>query len=137
MRYRFLAIALGLLAGFIVIVLAEGISGLIHPLPAEIDRTDTAAIETFMREQASAGMFLGVLLGYLLGAFAGGFAAAWFEKLPEKRLRAALITGAILMAFGLMNLFMLPHPAWFWVSSLLVYIPASWLGGKLGIRMKA
>jgi hypothetical protein len=136
MRYKFLAVGLGLLAGILAIVISEGISGMLYPLPAEINPADMEAINGFMRNDASIEMFLIVLLGYALGAFAGGFTASWFERLQPIRLRAALITGGILMVFGMMNLFMIYHPVWFWVSSLLVYLPAAWLGGKLAMQVK-
>lgn len=136
MRYKFLAVALGLLAGIVLIVIMEGISSMIYPLPSDIDPSDTEAINAFMKNEASLEMYLIVLLGYLLGAFAGGFTASWFEKLPTFRLKAALITGGILMAFGLMNLFMIYHPVWFWISSLLVYLPAAWAGGTWAMRIK-
>jgi hypothetical protein len=46
-------------------------------------------------------------------------------------MRPALIFGIIFMAFGLMNLFMIPgHPTWFW-SELLFYVPLALLGGRL------
>jgi len=136
MRYKFLAVALGVFAGILLIVVMEGISGMIYPMPAEIDPADTEAINSFMRDEASTDMFLIVLLGYGLGALVGGFTASWFEKLQTIRVRAALITGGILMAFGLMNLFVIYHPVWFWVSSLLIYIPVAWLGGTLAMKIK-
>ena len=137
MRYRFLSIGLGLFAGFLTIVLVEWIVGQMYPMPAEIDRSDIEAIEAYMRNEAPLASFIGIWVAYLLGALTSGFAAAWFEKRgPKFELRIAWITGAVLMAFGLMNLFMLPHPTWFWVASLLVFMPAAWLGGMLGSRLK-
>lgn len=136
MRYKYLAVALGLFVGIVLIVLSEQISGLIYPMPADIDPTNMDAINGFMRNGASIEMFWVVLLGYAFGTFAGGFTASWFEKLQTVRLRAALITGGILMAFGLMNLFVIYHPIWFWISSLLIYLPAAWLGGQLAMRIK-
>lgn len=136
MRYKFLAVALGLLAGILLIVIMEQISGLIYPLPEDIDPSDINGINDFMLHEATVEMFVIILVGYLLGAFAGGFTASWFEKLPTARIRSALITGAILMAFGLMNLFVIAHPTWFWVASLLVYLPAAWVGGRLAMQLK-
>ena len=136
MRFKYLAVAMGLFAGIVMIVIMEQISGLMYPLPAEVDPSDMDAINNFMRNEASIEMFLIVLLGYGLGAFVGGFTASWFEKLQTVRLRAALITGGILMVFGLMNLFVIDHPVWFWICSLLVYIPAAWLGANLAMQIK-
>lgn len=136
MRYRFLAVGLGLLAGIVMIVIMESLSGVMYPMPESVNPGDLDAVNTYLKENAPPAGYIMVLIGYVLGAFAGGFTACWFEKLESQRMNAALITGAVLMAFGLMNLFMIYHPIWFWVSSIAVYLPAAWLGGKLALGAK-
>jgi hypothetical protein len=136
MRYRFLAIGLGLLAGIVMIVIMESVSGVMYPMPESVNPGDLEAVNTYLKNEAPMEGYIMILLGYLLGAFAGGFTACWFEKLETQRMNSALITGAILMAFGLMNLFMIYHPTWFWAASLAVYLLAAWLGGKLALGIK-
>ena len=42
--------------------------------------------------------------------------------------------GAVFLVFGAINLKMIPHPLWFAIIDLAIYLPAAWLGGRLAKR---
>jgi hypothetical protein len=48
-----------------------------------------------------------------------------------------LTVGGVQLFFGLVNLVMIPHPMWFAIASVIVFLPAAYFGGKLEIPAKA
>ncbi|MCB2219058.1 MAG: hypothetical protein KQI35_01595 [Bacteroidetes bacterium] len=132
MARRIFSIIGGLLAGGIVVYLIEMLSSFVYPLPAEIDTGDIESMNAFIA-QLPVGAFLFILLAWALGSFAGGLVAGIIH--PDQRIRFALVVGVILMLFGLINLLTIPHPLWFWIAGLAVYIPAAYAGGILSSIM--
>ena len=131
MRKRILSLAVGLLAGFAVTGLVEGLSSLLYPLPPGFDMHD---MEAFRHHVAGlpVGAFLIVLAAHALGAFAGGLACARVAPAPWRA--GPVIIGALLMAAGIVNLLTIPHPAWFAAADLVAYLPMAIFGGRLGRR---
>jgi hypothetical protein len=91
-----------------------------------MDPTNMDSVRAHMAEIPAAA-FGFVLLGYVLGALVGGYTAARIGRAAM----LALVVGAILMAFGILNVVLIPHPRWFTVATFVVFLPAAWLGGKL------
>ena len=81
---------------------------------------------------APVGALLVVLVGYVLASVAGGFVTAWIGR------RTPLVHGLALGGLGTLadiaNNSMLPPPLWFWVASLMVFIPAAYIGARLAPR---
>lgn len=121
---RVLAVMGGLVVGMILIGLLEGLGHLLFPLPEGIDTSDMDAMAEYIKT-APAAALIWVFVAWLVGAFGGGVAASMigkdFGRMP------AYGVGIILTLFGLMNIYMIPHPAWFWLG-LLIFIPAALLG---------
>lgn len=47
----------------------------------------------------------------------------------RSNMQAALITGAVLMVGGIMNIIMIPyHPQWFIIADVFMYLPFAWIG---------
>ncbi len=126
---------LAVLVGVVIGVLSIGIfeSGIhqMFPVPQEV----TQAIENQDSLSAMVNMpaelLLWILAAYALGSFIGGFSAS----LVGKRLMVSLVAGMILMLGGAINVFMIPHPFWFILSSLSVYVPAGLIGGFFGLKI--
>ncbi len=129
---RLLGVILGILAGGLVVYACERIGHTLYPPPEGMDLTKPEAVRALM-ELAPVGSLLFVVAGYLLGASAAGVvsvavgrsAAALWIVFPQSLL--FLATAA--------NLFMIPHPVWMSVASVLVY-PLSfalvwWGAGRL------
>ncbi len=123
-----LAVVAGVVAGGIVVALVQQLGHLIWPPPAGLDVTDPEAIEAYL-ESVPAAAILFVALAWAVGSLAGGWIAARISS--PCSLSAALIVGGVLMAFGLLNLISIPHPIWFWVVGLAVFLPAAYAGGRL------
>ena len=107
---RFLAIVIGLIAGFIVISGIEWISGQIFSLPDNIDINNYEEMRKAM-ENMPFGAFLFIVFAYVAGSFTAGFVAA---KISAQN--------------PIINITMIPHPVWFMVFSLLIYLPCVFLG---------
>lgn len=77
-------------------------------------------------------MLLFVAAGWLLGSFAGALLA---QRIDHARLPVpALLTGGILLALAVYNLVVQPHPAWFRVLGVFVFLPGTVLGIVVGRR---
>lgn len=133
MGRNILAVVAGLITGMILIAAIEYVGHQIYPLPEGLDMHDPDAIRAYL-ETAPTGSLWMVILAYAIGAFDAGLVSSVIARQDSRRV--ALICGLFLLAFGLINLFLIPHPAWFWVLSLAVFLPSAYLGSLLGNRPK-
>lgn len=120
MGRKILAVVVGVFAAGLVILVVE-LAG--HELVvAQRDGEPTVA------------MLLFVAAGWFLGSFAGALLA---QRIDHSRLPVpALLTGGILLALGVYNLAVLPHPAWFRVLGVFVFLPGTVLGIFVGRRSR-
>ena len=122
-----LAILAGLLSAFVVIGLVEAIGMRLYPLPPGMDPRDPNSIKAVMANLPR-GAMLCVLVAYAAGSVVGGWVAARFA--PRAKLTHGMIVGLLLLTAGLLNMSTIPHPAWFWVSSIAIYVLGSWSGAR-------
>jgi len=128
-----LAVIAGFVAASAVMMLNETING--HVLYPELRKlaegvTDKEAMRALMAS-APVGALLVVLVGWVLGSLAGGFLAArigWNAPVAH-----ALAVGGLLTLAGIANNLMMPPPAWFWILSLAVFLPAAYAGARLAL----
>jgi hypothetical protein len=78
---------------------------------------------------APVGALAVVLLGCALGALAGGYVAG--RLAGRSPLMHGIVVGALLTLGGIANNLMLPPPAWFWVASLVVFVPCACFGAQI------
>ncbi len=128
MLKRLTSVLAGCSAGIALIFLTESIGHVLFPMPAIIDPTNKEAIKELMANVPIAALLI-VLLGAFLGGFSGGFVAAKFDANNARR--NALIVGAILTLLGILNLIMIPHPAWFMAIDCVIYLSGAYLGSLL------
>ena len=106
--------------GAVIIFLVEALGHMIYPPPEGIDFNDSEAMKSVV-SNLPVGALLFVVIAYALGSFGGGFASVLISK--QQNTTLPIIIGIILMIFGIINLFLIPHPVWFMIANLLVYIP--------------
>ncbi|WP_048920142.1 hypothetical protein [Rufibacter radiotolerans] len=126
-----LAVLGGVAIGVFTISIIQYLSHQIYPTPADFNLEDTEAVAAYMNSAPTQALLL-VLFSYALGSFFGGMVAARYA--PARPVIHALIVGILLMAAGIANLVALPHPTWFLVASLLVYLPMAYFGGNMSAR---
>jgi hypothetical protein len=90
--------------------------------------TDREAIRAILAA-APVGAFLVVIAGWAIGSFFGGWTAGCVAR--HAPVRRALELGGLLTVAGVANNLMIPPPGWFWVPSLIVFLPAAYAGGRL------
>ena len=126
---------LGVIAGFVaagvVMMLVESLNRFV--LYPELGNAaqglkDKEAIRTLMAS-APVGALLVVLLGWALGSLVGGYLAAWIAR--SAPVAYALVLGVLLTLAGIGNNLMLPPPAWFWIPTVLLFLPAAWVGARM------
>lgn len=124
------AVVAGFIAASIVMTIVEAINGrVLYPElgKAAEGMTDREAIRALLAT-APVGAFLIVIVGWFLGGLAGGWVAA--RLAPKSALGHALVLGALLTLAGIANNLMIPPPLWFWIASLVVLLPATYLGAR-------
>lgn len=126
-----IAVIAGVIVGGVVVFLVEGLGSSalaaltgIEPITAQ----GAAALATVRPTES----LLVVVLAYVLGPLSGGYIAA--RLAPTKRYYHAIAVGAIQLIFGVVTLALFPHPEWFWVATLVVFIPAALAGAALARR---
>lgn len=119
-------VVLGLLAGGIVVGLVESINTILGHVPTDEVMDDPGKLREFVKNLPLAA-FLVVLLAWFLGSLAGASFPMWLCQ--DKKLSWVVIT--FLLAGGIFNMVMLPHPGWFWLPGILVFPIGGWLGMQL------
>ena len=123
-----LGIIIGLAVAMTSFMLFETIAHFAYPLPSDVDTDSAESMKNYM-EHIPAGALSLVLTGWIAGALLGGFFAKFVSKNMTNR--NPLIIGCILEAATIFNFILLPHPMWLIVVSLLVMIPAVFVGHNL------
>jgi len=128
------AVIAGFAVASVVMMAVETVNGkVLYPELGTMaeDVTDREALREVVAS-APVGSLLVVILGWLLGSTAGGYVAARIgASAPE---RHALALGVLLTLAGILNNLLVPPPPWMWVISLLLFVPAAWLGARLAQR---
>ena len=128
---RILGILAGMACGFMVVLLLQLASVAIYPPPPELDLQDAEAVASWIT-QLPIGAFFIVLAAHALGAFVAAYVC---ETIVGDRWRMGwYVLGVTFVAAGIVNLFSVPHPIWFAVADLLLYLPAALAGGQLATR---
>lgn len=128
MKRNILSVVVGLATAIIIFLIAETINGNLHPAPTTLNFKDTIAVKAFYENQPLS-LWLLVLAGWIIGSLLSGFLIKLISKSDNKKL--PIIAGCILTLSAVANFFSLPHPTWFIVVGLLVFIPSSLLGHNL------
>jgi hypothetical protein len=131
MGRNILAVVLGFILANVVIMAVHQISSLIYPLPPGINPFDREQMREVMARMPPMA-FMWLALSYFLGTAAGAALAARMAR--RSPTVPAIIVGGLVLAAGVTNLLMLPHPAWFWPVDLAMYPLGTYVGLLLGRR---
>ncbi len=128
------AIFIGLIAGFLLILAVQQLGHLVYPLPADADFKNPETLKTLMKT-LPVGALLFVLLSYIIGSFGTGVITTLIAK--EAPLKLSLIAGTFLLITGASNLMLIPHPVWFIICNILIYLPMAYLGNRSLLLFKS
>lgn len=131
MMRSILAVLAGVVVAGIVIAGVEYLGHLIYPPPPGLDPSDVESMKAMMAD-IPLGSLLFVLLAWALGSLAGGGVAARIAA--RSYLLHALIVGGIMLIGGVINMAMIPHPLWFWIVGVILFLPSAYAGARLAGR---
>ena len=128
------AVVGGIVIGSVVNMAIVTAGPMLVPPPVGVDVTTpeglVAGIHLFRAEH-----FAAPFLAHALGTFTGAL-VAWLVAGSRKAAFAWAI-GAVFLAGGVAAVFMVPAPAWFIATDLLLaYLPMAWLAIAVGRRMQ-
>lgn len=126
------AAGLGLIVSVAILFIMQFINASLYPVPDGMDLSHDEVYALFVSEHPL--FLIGILFSAGVSSFTGG-AIAGLTRMDLKPIYPAGI-GLILMILGFINIFMVPHPVWFWIGSLFVYIPFSWAGTRFIYNMR-
>jgi hypothetical protein len=129
MARKILAVVAGVILAGIVTYAVQKIGHQVYPPPTDLDMKNMEAMKDYVAALPM-GAFLFLLLSYLAGSFAGGWLAAKIAR--PSQIHLPLTVGGVQLFFGIINLVVIPHPLWFAIASVIIFLPAAYLGGKLG-----
>jgi len=122
-----LAVILGFVTFFVVVMIGGHVSHLIFPLPAGFDHHDPEAVKAL-----PLGALVALLVVWALAAFAGAWVAA--RLAPGGKLAFGLSIGLIGLLAAVAIMLMIPHPVWMWVVAVVEFLFAAYLGARLATR---
>lgn len=128
MAKNILAVIIGVIVGGLVIYGIESINMVRFPWPENLSMQDKEAFAEYV-VSLPLDALLTVIIAHALGSLVAGFACSKIAS--NKHIVLGLICGGVFLLGGIMNLVMIPHPLWFMVVDLLVFLPFAWLGAKL------
>jgi hypothetical protein len=121
-------VLLGVIVAFLLVFGAEAISHKVFPPPPGMNMQDMAQVKAFVATLPMSVLLI-VLTGWLIATFVGTWLAA---KVAHSAV-AGFIVGALLLAAGIANAFMIPQPVWFSIVSFVIYIVATLVGARAGM----
>lgn len=123
-----LTVIFGVLTGSVTVWVLELAGHKFFPAPAGVDLQNIEALKQYVATSPT-GMLLSILVAWAGGAFVGGLVAALLSE--RRRGLHALAVGALQTTLAAAQFAVIPHPTWFVVLSLTVFLPFAGLGGLL------
>ena len=123
-----LATLAGILSGGVTVSIVESLGHLIWPPPPGTDLSNPEALAAIMDTIPTAAL-VAVLVAWIAGAFVGGWVAKKIDV--GQGIRPSLVTGSVLMLFGVATMIYIPHPIWMWIFGIATPIPAALFGASL------
>lgn len=129
-----LAVICGFATFFLLILAVQKIGHLVYPPPADVDFGDAEQARTYITTLPF-GAFVFVGLSYVMGAFGGSVVATLVGTL--KPLHFGVTIGGLVLAFTVMNFFVIPHPWWFMLAAPIAIVLASYAAIQLMQRFRS
>lgn len=116
---------LGAFLGGTSLGLIELLSHAVYPPPPDLDPMDLDQLRVHI-SQLPAGALLFIIAAYVVGSVVAG----WVAGKITRSMTCVLVAGGLLMVTGVVNVVLIPHPVWFTLASVVVFLPCAWLGGR-------
>jgi hypothetical protein len=124
----------GVVIAVLIVFLADQLSHMMYPMPANIDARDAEALGGYIAT-LPIGAFLMIVGGWVIATFVGavvadriGTAKTWIYP---------TVVGGFIFAATTANLIVIPHPHWFTAVSLIAILVSAWLAWRVAEAVKA
>lgn len=130
-----LAVIVGFVAANVTMFAIGAINAVLYPdIVKAVESNDPEALQAAMAATPGAvGAMFVVLVAWVLGSLAGGFLAAWTGR--SAPIVHALVVGGLFMLGGIANNLAFPPPVWFWMATVVAFLPAAYAGARLAEKM--
>ena len=123
-----LGLGVGGLAGFSIERYGHDIFSVYQDVP---NITEPEAFAAFI-ETLPIGAFLFLLFAHSLGTLISAFSATLISG--HSRPVPAIVVGVLMLSAGVINLISIPHPVWFQISEVILYLLSALFGYKLSLK---
>ena len=128
MARNVIAVIMGLVVAFLVVLGVQSINYMLYPIPSGIDPNNTEQMLEYI-DQLPATAFVIVLLAHFFGSLFGAWCASMVASSHQFRISIGL--ALFLLVMGLLNIVQVPQPLWFIITDLFTYIPGAIIGYRL------
>ena len=128
------AVIAGIATFFLLILAVQKIGHFVYAPPTDLDINNREQMRSYVLT-LPVGAILFVGLSYMIGAFGGTIVATLVGTL--KPLYFGVTIGGIVLAFTLMNFFLIPHPMWFMLAGPIAIVLASYAAIHLIQRFRS
>ena len=123
------AVVLGVLTAVVIIIAIEALGHIVYPPPEGLDITDKEAVQAYIMNAPLAALLF-VMAAWVVAALVGGLLACFIAR--ETPLVSAAIVGGLVLFGTVINLYAIPHPMWFSITSVLAIITTILITGRVG-----
>lgn len=127
MQRNIVSVIVGVVSAVLLFIFVENINSTVHPTSTQVYNDPSATPTAYANQPLT--FWLIVLFGWVSGSMCCGFIIKRISKSENQKL--PLIAGSLLTLSAIANFLALPHPTWFIVLGLILFIPSTWLGYKL------
>jgi len=122
--WKIAAIGFGVISSILILHIMQFINISLYPVGDKVMEFSASVYADFIKDNPV--FLIGILFSNLTGSFFGGAVARLTH--PTVTIQSAGWVGLVLMGLDIYNLLSVDYPLWFWLLSLIIYIPAAWLG---------
>ncbi len=112
---KIIALVVGLLAAFTLVILIEGLGNEFFPLPEGLDLDDLDQMSKYVESLPPEALLI-VLSAWIVATMGGGLLACIISKV--KPLLFASLIGLATMSGSIYIMFQIPHPPWFMAAAI-------------------
>ena len=94
--------------------------------------TEPLAFASFI-ETLPVGAFIVLLFAHSTGSLLAAFVATSLSG--HTQTTPAIAVGVLMLAGGIRNLILIPHPVWYQISEAIIYLPAVFVGYILSVKV--
>lgn len=125
MGNKMIAVIVGIVTALVIILLFDSVIKSVYPPPAGFNYENIDMLKAYISSYTDLSKVV-FLLGVLLAAVIGSIVTLMVDKTNDRRL--SIIVGVLLFIQYTFNFYSIPYPLVVVVLSLLLVIPAAYLG---------